>query len=394
GNITLSRQSTPLTPFSWMRWIVMSDVDYAENGTTILAHERAHIACGHSIDLLVTDLLSCLQWFNPAMWLLRRELRAIHEYEADAAVLAAGADARAYQLLLIKKAVGGRWYSVANSLNHSNLKNRITMMLRKKSSRWAGAKAFLALPLLCIALGAFAQTTYVSSNDKGREKSATGKIFSGGMSVASEGEGRLFVLVDGKGDALMGAASLTYYNTICDTLQDSTTVILDVPFVHILIAALDDTDAQALGYVKPMILVDGQPLAADATVPDASCITSMMVLDYTQGKAAYGTKGTGGVITIKTKLPDEPSFDFAEALKTRETGEKTNHIGFWGDALQLREINAPKGPTFTMSGSLTSKLISKKESEADLARDKEEMDKIPADWQFVGKIVAHHNEMG
>lgn len=132
----------------------------------ILVHEQAHQRLGHSWDLLLVDLLGCLQWFNPAMWLLRVELRAVHEYEADEQVLRCGVDAKDYQMLLIKKAVGGRWYSIANSLNHSNLKNRITMMLRKRSSRWARAKALYVLPLACLALGAFAQTSYVLPEDK------------------------------------------------------------------------------------------------------------------------------------------------------------------------------------------------------------------------------------
>lgn len=148
-------------PFSWMRYVVMSEEDYACGGGTILVHEQAHQRLGHSWDLLLVDLLGCLQWFNPAMWLLRVELRAVHEYEADEQVLRCGVDAKDYQMLLIKKAVGGRWYSIANSLNHSNLKNRITMMLRKRSSRWARAKALYVLPLACLALGAFAQTSYV-----------------------------------------------------------------------------------------------------------------------------------------------------------------------------------------------------------------------------------------
>ena len=153
-------------PFSWMRYVVMSEEDYACGGGTILVHEQAHQRLGHSWDLLLVDLLGCLQWFNPAMWLLRVELRAVHEYEADEQVLRCGVDAKDYQMLLIKKAVGGRWYSIANSLNHSNLKNRITMMLRKRSSRWARAKALYVLPLACLALGAFAQTSYVLPEDK------------------------------------------------------------------------------------------------------------------------------------------------------------------------------------------------------------------------------------
>ena len=145
---------------------MISERDLTENGEAILAHERAHIRLRHSLDLLLIDLAGAVQWFNPAMWLLRRDLRAIHEYEADAAVIASGVDARSYQLLLIRKAVGGRWYSIANSFNHSKLKNRITMMLREKSPRRTRARALLLLPLAGLALGAFAETVYVRSDHK------------------------------------------------------------------------------------------------------------------------------------------------------------------------------------------------------------------------------------
>ena len=163
---TLVRMDENVAPISWCRNIVISERDLRENGAAILAHERAHVRLHHSLDLLLVDLAGAVQWFNPAMWLLRRDLRAIHEYEADAAVIASGVDARSYQLLLIRKAVGGRWYSIANSFNHSKLKNRITMMLREKSSRRTRARALLLLPLAGLALGAFAKTVYVRSEDK------------------------------------------------------------------------------------------------------------------------------------------------------------------------------------------------------------------------------------
>ena len=86
----LVRIGRSVTPFSWYRYIVLSEKDLAENGDAIVLHEKAHLRLRHSVDLLLTDLAGCLQWFNPAMWLLRRELRAIHEYEADEAVLDSG----------------------------------------------------------------------------------------------------------------------------------------------------------------------------------------------------------------------------------------------------------------------------------------------------------------
>lgn len=153
-------------PFSWVRYIIMNRTDYEESRHEILTHEQAHIRYRHSIDIMVCDVLCCLQWFNPAMWLMRRELCAIHEYEADEAVLDSGINAKQYQILLIKKAAGGKWYSIANSFNHSKLKYRITMMSRKKSSGWMKAKALYILPVAAFAMIAFANSSCSKDEDK------------------------------------------------------------------------------------------------------------------------------------------------------------------------------------------------------------------------------------
>ena len=146
-----------IAPFSWMRFIVISRQDLEENGREILIHERAHIRLGHSWDVLLADLCCFVQWFNPAAWLLKRELQSVHEYEADDAVLREGVNAKEYQLLLIKKAVGTRLYSMANSLNHSSLKKRITMMMKPKSNPWARMKYAYVLPLAALTMTAFAR---------------------------------------------------------------------------------------------------------------------------------------------------------------------------------------------------------------------------------------------
>ncbi len=157
GGVLLLVHGCEMAPFSWMRYVVISQRDLEEDGCPILLHELAHIRSGHSWDLLLTDLCCFLQWFNPAAWLLKQELQTVHEYEADEAVLDAGVDAKEYQLLLIKKAVGTRLYSMANSLNHSKLKKRITMMMKKRSSKWACAKYLYVLPLATVAVAAFAR---------------------------------------------------------------------------------------------------------------------------------------------------------------------------------------------------------------------------------------------
>ena len=152
-----------IQPFSWMHYIVMDRRDYEDGNPAILAHERGHIRLRHSWDLLLVDTLTALQWFNPAMWMLRQDLRAIHEYEADGEVLSLGINARQYQYLLITKAAGIGGYSLANGISHSTLKNRINMMLHKKSERRSLLKLLALIPIvgLALALNARTVTDYV-----------------------------------------------------------------------------------------------------------------------------------------------------------------------------------------------------------------------------------------
>ena len=146
-----------VAPFSWMKSIAISKYDLEENGDAVLTHERAHVRNQHSWDLLLAEGCIFFQWFNPAAWLLKQELQTVHEYEADEWVIENGIDAKTYQLLLIKKAVGARLYSIANSFNHSSLKKRITMMIKKKSNPWARLKYLYVLPLAAVAVAAFAR---------------------------------------------------------------------------------------------------------------------------------------------------------------------------------------------------------------------------------------------
>ena len=141
-----------IAPFSWMHYIVASRKDIEESGVAIICHELGHIHNHHTLDLILTEVALILQWFNPAIWLMRRELQTIHEYEADEAVLDYGIDAKSYQLLLIKKAAGSRLQSITNSLHQSSIKKRITMMLKKKSNPWARAKYLLAVPVAALSV--------------------------------------------------------------------------------------------------------------------------------------------------------------------------------------------------------------------------------------------------
>ena len=145
-----------IAPFSWFNYIILSRKDYEENPREIIIHEIAHMRLRHSADIMLCNMLIILQWFNPAAWLLLRELQDVHEFEADEAVINEGVDAKQYQLLLIRKSVGERLFSMANNLNHNSLKRRIKMMKTKNSNRWQCAKALAVIPVAAVAIVAFA----------------------------------------------------------------------------------------------------------------------------------------------------------------------------------------------------------------------------------------------
>ena len=162
--------------FSWMGQIVISEADWNNNENAIIRHEKAHVALHHSIDVLITDLIAAAQWFNPAIWMLRIDLRAVHEYEADDTVLRAGTDLRSYQYLLISKAAAMNGYTIANNFNHSILKNRIFMMEKERTTKKSLLRALYLLPLVCISLALNAKTKVNYVYDDAQSDQAPRKI--------------------------------------------------------------------------------------------------------------------------------------------------------------------------------------------------------------------------
>ena len=154
------------SPFCLFHYIVMSRDDYANNRNYILTHEQEHIRLGHCIDLVILQVATIIQWFNPFVWLIGKNLKAIHEFEVDEAVLNKGIDATQYQKFLVIKAVGNRLQPFANNLNKESLKRRIIMMNQKKSNRWMMLKALFIIPVATLAVSVFASTTDMSSMAK------------------------------------------------------------------------------------------------------------------------------------------------------------------------------------------------------------------------------------
>ena len=156
GNTVVIRGGN-FAPYSFLHYIIISASDYEHLRQPILTHEQAHIRLGHTWDLLLLEMVKALQWFNPFVYLLGRDLKAVHEYEADNAVLNFGIDAKTYQLLLVTKAVGSRLQTVCNNLSHHSLKKRIKMMHKHNSKRWLMGKALILPALMALALVAWAK---------------------------------------------------------------------------------------------------------------------------------------------------------------------------------------------------------------------------------------------
>jgi beta-lactamase regulating signal transducer with metallopeptidase domain len=161
-NIVLAVVKEMIQPFTFLNHVVLSEKDLNENKKIIVAHEQAHIKQLHAIDLAVCEVFTLLHFFNPLMWLLRRDLKLIHEYQADQAVLNKGIDAQNYQLLVLQKAVGERRFALANNFSQKPILKRIKMMKRKKN-RWNGLKLMLFVPLTTALLMSFSKTVEITS---------------------------------------------------------------------------------------------------------------------------------------------------------------------------------------------------------------------------------------
>ena len=157
GKVVVAVAEKDVSPFSWMRTIIMNQTDFEESNAALLAHECGHIRNHHSVDVLFVDVLTALQWFNPVVWFLRQDLRTIHEYEADAAVVSQGFNRYQYLQLLIRKAAGCGGYSIANGINDSTLKKRITMMLKNKTPKHGWMRLLYIVPVIALSLAATAK---------------------------------------------------------------------------------------------------------------------------------------------------------------------------------------------------------------------------------------------
>ncbi|MBR4129810.1 MAG: hypothetical protein IKU02_02670 [Bacteroidaceae bacterium] len=280
-----------VSPFSWMRNIVISKKDFDEAGREIMLHEMGHIQNCHSWDVVLLTLVQMLQWWNPLAYVLGISLRDVHEYEADDYVLRQGVSAQNYQLLLIKKAVGSGSYAFANSFNHSLTKKRITMMKKIKSNPWMRSKALYVIPVAALALSAFATPKFVAPVEEAVTKLEGKDTELSANLQALEEEKEKIEVKEITGEA---AASVD--------------------------EALEKDLDKAPEKTQPLIVLNGQifeiPKDALKNINKEEQLTkllninpedveSIFVLQKEAAVSKYGDKGSNGVIEINTKKKDD-----------------------------------------------------------------------------------------
>lgn len=146
-NIIVSESD--IQPFNWMKDIVLPNDPTVLNDPVIVEHEKAHIAFGHSYELLIFDIITFPQWFNPAIWMMRRDLCAVHEFQVDADVIDKGYDRKGYQYSLLYHAVGLKAIAIACGFRLNSLQDRIKMMNRPASSARRIAR-IIYVPLIAL----------------------------------------------------------------------------------------------------------------------------------------------------------------------------------------------------------------------------------------------------
>jgi hypothetical protein len=154
-------------PFTFFNLLFISRSDY-ESGNTdeIIVHEKAHRDEYHSFDIILLEIMTIIQWFNPFVWLFRLSLKSEHEFIADNKVLKEGFDKLKYQKLLFEKTLGITTLNLTNNFNYSLLKKRLKMMTTNKTNSIVKIKYLLSMPTMLLIMMLFA----VNLNSFGQDK--------------------------------------------------------------------------------------------------------------------------------------------------------------------------------------------------------------------------------
>lgn len=316
-----------ISPFSWFNYIVLSINDMTSENRAVINHERAHIHLFHSLDMIFFDMFTCIFWFNPFSWLLRREIQSVHEYQADEQVINNGIDAKQYQLLLIRKSVGEHKFALANNFRQRDLHKRIKMMTKNRTNKqmkWGYSAAFPVLLLAMVALSVPKLNAKVA--EKEIESTSETEI------ITTQTEDSV-IIVDAPIDLSKNPLELGEAQILS---KDNSNFSISL-----------DEKLTVSGYYakrkvskgKPLYILNGTQIIESLEDINPDSIKSITVLKDKSAADIYGKKGENGVVVIITKNGNE----------LREKVAETKIIAEESD-LSLRGIPDDKKPLIIIDG--------------------------------------------
>src|SRR5690554_6479930 len=155
SGIQVRRLDDNTTPFSFFKLIFVHANGHSQKELDqILLHEQTHVKQWHSIDIVLIELLCVFFWWNPFVWLMKREISMNLEYLADNEVLREGVDSREYQYHLLRLTYQETAVPIVNNFNVSQLKQRVMMMNKTKSPASRVVKYLVVLPFFFLLITA------------------------------------------------------------------------------------------------------------------------------------------------------------------------------------------------------------------------------------------------
>lgn len=295
----------------------------------IVRHEMSHIAHHHSADILFVELMMILQWFNPFIYLYKRELQSLHEYMADRDVVATGIDKQNYMMLILQQCTAVDFSNMSNNFSFILTKKRLKMITQNKKAKGVVIKALLTLPLFALLL--FANCKSNENNTPKEEKIAATETENASSAVAttSQGEDEVYMSVEktpefpGGVNAMMDylRGNLKYPESAKKNKQEGRVFIGfivekdgSVSNVKVLRGVCEELDSEAVRVVKSMPTWiagrdKGEPVRVQYTLPIVFKLNDESTVTALSGTHWEGT-GTGIDEVEGTKFVMSMTMDF------------------------------------------------------------------------------------
>jgi TonB-dependent SusC/RagA subfamily outer membrane receptor len=305
ANSAIIAVDSSIQPFSFFNRIFLNPALYSQDELDeILVHEQVHCRKRHTIDILLAEALVCFCWFNPAAWLLRRDLKQNLEFYTDRITLRSGFDRKHYQYSMLR--VSGNAFQIVNHFNLNNhfyfnhLKKRIIMLNKKESPRIMTAKYLLVIPALA--------ATFLAVQASGLQVNESDDVNVADMNPVLTDV--VILLVTGNDDSNMSVEQTVSEKGKPDLSISTQSLGNEIPVIG----------SSRISSGHPVVVLDGKIIPfEEMTKIDPSTIKSIEILKDKKATDLYGEEAAEGVIIITTKTGTDTDTPPAETIQVTGT---------------------------------------------------------------------------